>query len=141
MTKAFEQALARRVATRAVHGGQVPDPLGGAIMPPIYQTSTYIQEALGANKGFEYARTRNPTRDALERNVAALEGGRHGFAFASGLAAVDAVIKLLSAGDPVVSGENVYGGTHPPMTHIWARLRLNFTLSARRDPPPIPPPP
>ncbi len=128
MTKAFEQDLARRVATRAVHGGQVPDPLAGAIMPPIYQTSTYIQEALGANKGFEYARTRNPTRDALERNVAALEGGRHGFAFASGLAAVDAVIKLLSAGDHVVSGENVYGGTHRQMTHIWARLGLKFTF-------------
>jgi cystathionine beta-lyase/cystathionine gamma-synthase len=128
MTKAFEQDLARRVATRAVHGGQVPDPLAGAIMPPIYQTSTYIQEALGENKGFEYARTRNPTRDALERNVAALEGGRHGFAFASGLAAVDAVIKLLSAGDHVVSGENVYGGTHRQMTHIWARLGLKFTF-------------
>ena len=128
MTKAFEQDLARRVATRAVHGGQVPDPLAGAIMPPIYQTSTYIQEALGENKGYEYARTRNPTRDALERNVAALEGGRHGFAFASGLAAVDAVIKLLSAGDHVVSGENVYGGTHRQMTHIWSRLGLKFTF-------------
>ncbi|HEY6853895.1 MAG TPA: PLP-dependent aspartate aminotransferase family protein, partial [Gemmatimonadales bacterium] len=128
MTKAFEQDLGRRVATRAVHGGQVPDPLAGAIMPPIYQTSTYIQEALGKNKGYEYARTRNPTREALERSVAALEGGRHGFAFASGLAAVDAVIKLLSAGDHVVSGENVYGGTHRQMTHIWARLGLNFTF-------------
>ncbi len=128
MTKAFEQDLARRVATRAVHGGQVPDPLAGAIMPPIYQTSTYIQEALGKHKGYEYARTHNPTREALERNVAALEGGRHGFAFASGLAAVDAVIKLLSAGDHVVSGENVYGGTHRQMTHIWARLGLTFTF-------------
>ncbi|HXI33083.1 MAG TPA: aminotransferase class I/II-fold pyridoxal phosphate-dependent enzyme, partial [Gemmatimonadales bacterium] len=128
MTKVFEQDLARRVATRAVHGGQVLDPLAGAIMPPIYQTSTYIQEALGKNKGYEYARTRNPTREALERNVAALEGGRHGFAFASGLAAVDAVIKLLSAGDHVVSGENVYGGTHRAMTHIWSRLGLNFTF-------------
>jgi len=128
MTKVFEQDLARRVATRAVHGGQVLDPLAGAIMPPIYQTSTYVQEALGKNKGYEYARTRNPTREALERNVAALEGGRHGFAFASGLAAVDTVIKLLSAGDHVVSGENVYGGTHRQMTHIWARLGLAFTF-------------
>jgi cystathionine beta-lyase/cystathionine gamma-synthase len=128
MTKAFDQDLTRRVATRAVHGGQVPDPLAGAIMPPIYQTSTYIQEALGKHKGYEYARTHNPTREALERNVAALEGGRHGFAFASGLAAVDAVIKLLSAGDHVVSGENVYGGTHRQMTHIWSRLGLNFTF-------------
>src|SRR6266581_4051451 len=128
MTKVFEQDLARRVATRAVHGGQVLDPLAGAIMPPIYQTSTYVQEALGKNKGYEYARTRNPTREALERNVAALEGGRHGFAFASGLAAVDTVIKLLSAGDHVVSGENVYGGTHRQMTHIWSRLGFNFTF-------------
>ena len=128
MTKVFEPDLARRVATRAVHGGQVPDPLAGAIMPPIYQTSTYVQEALGKHKGYEYARTRNPTREALERNVAALEGGRHAFAFASGLAAVDAVIKLLSAGDHVVSGENVYGGTHRAMTHIWARLGLSFTF-------------
>jgi len=128
MTKVFEQDLARRIATRAVHGGQVADPLAGAIMPPIYQTSTYIQEALGKHKGYEYARTRNPTREALERSVAALEGGRHGFAFASGLAAFDAVIKLLSAGDHVVSGENVYGGTHRAMTHIWARLGLNFTF-------------
>src|SRR5258708_4824430 len=139
MTKAFEQDLARRVATRALHRGQVPHPLAGAIMPPIYQTSTYIQEALGANKGFEYARTRNPTRDALERNVAALEGGRHGFAFASGLAAVDAVIKLLSAGDHVVSGENVYGGTHRQMTHIWARLGLKFTFVDRGGSPAKPP--
>src|SRR5256886_10113606 len=80
-------------------------------MTPIYQTSTYIQEGLGRHKGYEYARTRNPTREVLERNVAALEGGRHGFAFASGLAALDAALKLLSAGDHVVSGENVYGGS------------------------------
>jgi len=97
-------------------------------MPPIYQTSTYIQDGLGRHKGYEYARTRNPTREALERNVAALEGGRHGFAFGSGLAAVDAVLKLLSAGDHVVCGENVYGGTHRQMTHIWARLGLSFTF-------------
>jgi cystathionine beta-lyase/cystathionine gamma-synthase len=97
-------------------------------MPPIYQTSTYVQDGLGRHKGYEYARTRNPTREALERNVAALEGGRHGFAFGSGLAAVDAVLKLLSAGDHVVCGENVYGGTHRQMTHIWARLGLSFTF-------------
>jgi len=97
-------------------------------MTPIYQTSTYIQDGLGRNKGFEYARTRNPTREALERNVAALEGGRHGFAFGSGLAALDAVMKLLSAGDHVVSGENVYGGSHRQMTHIWARLGITFTF-------------
>jgi cystathionine beta-lyase/cystathionine gamma-synthase len=97
-------------------------------MGPIYQTSTYVQEGLGRNKGYEYARTRNPTREALERNVAALEGGVHGFAFGSGLAALDAVMKLLSAGDHVVSGENVYGGSHRQMTHIWSRLGLTFTF-------------
>ena len=119
MTEVLKDDLARRFATRAVHAGQVPDPLAGAVMTPIYQTSTYVQDGLGRHKGYEYARTRNPTREALERNVAALEGGRHGFAFGSGLAAVDAVLKLLSAGDHVVSGENVYGGTHRQMTHVW----------------------
>src|SRR5436309_16056240 len=122
MTKVSGDDLMRRLATRAVHAGKIPDPLAGAVMMPIYQTSTYIQEALGKHKGYEYARTRNPTRQALERNVAALQGGRHGFAVAAGLAAVDAVIKLLSAGDHVESGEHVYGGTHRAMTHIWARL-------------------
>ena len=128
MTKAFDHDRERRFATRAVHGGQVPDPLAGAVTTPIYQTSTYIQDGLGKHKGYEYARTHNPTREALERNIAALEGGRHGFAFGSGLAAVDAVMKLLSAGDHVVCGENVYGGTHRQMTHIWARLGLEFTF-------------
>jgi cystathionine beta-lyase/cystathionine gamma-synthase len=128
MTRSADRDLALRFATRAVHAGQVPEPLAGAVMTPIYQTSTYVQDGLGRNKGYEYARTRNPTREALERNVAALEGGRHGFAFASGLAALDAVIKLLSAGDHVVSGENVYGGSHRQMTHIWARLGLSFTF-------------
>ena len=128
MTRALDDDLRRRLGTRAVHAGVVPDPLAGAVMPPIYQTSTYIQDGLGRHKGYEYARTKNPTREALERNVAALEGGKHGFAFGSGLAAVDAVLKLLSAGDHVVSGENVYGGTHRQMTHIWARLGLAFTF-------------
>ena len=128
MTQAFERDLAQRLGTRAVHAGQVPDPLAGAVMPPIYQTSTYIQDGLGRHKGYEYARTRNPTREVLERNVAALEGARHGFAFASGLAALDAAMKLLSAGDHIVCGENVYGGTHRQMTHIWARLGLAFTF-------------
>src|SRR5439155_552328 len=109
MTKVAGEDLIRRLATRAVHAGHIADPLAGAVMAPIYQTSTYVQQGLGKHKGYEYARTSNPTREALERNIAALEGGRHGFAFASGLAAVDAVLKLLSQGDHVVSGENVYG--------------------------------
>src|SRR2546430_9279644 len=89
MTQVSGEDLKRRFGTRAVHAGHIPDPLAGAVMTPIYQTSTYIQEGLGRHKGYEYARTRNPTREVLERNVAALEGGRHGFAFASGLAALE----------------------------------------------------
>src|SRR2546422_914719 len=128
MTRAFDHGWTPRSATGAVHAGQIPDPLAGAVMTPTYQTSTSVQDGLGRHKGYEYARTRNPTREALERNVAALEGGRHGFAFGSGLAAVDAVLKLLSAGDHVVCGENVYGGTHRQMTHVWARLGLAFAF-------------
>jgi len=134
MTEVSGEDLNNRLATRAVHAGKIADPLAGAVMTPIYQTSTYVQEGLGRHKGYEYARTRNPTREALERNVAALEGGRHGFAFGSGLGALDAVMKLLSAGDHVVCGENVYGGTHRQMTHIWARLGLAFTFVDTADP-------
>jgi cystathionine gamma-lyase len=134
MTKVVREDLSHRFSTRAVHAGHIPDPLAGAVMTPIYQTSTYVQEGLGRHKGYEYARTRNPTREALERNIAALEGGRHGFAFASGLAALDAVLKLLDAGDHVVSGEHLYGGSHRQMTHIWARLGLEFTFVDVTDP-------
>ena len=134
MTRTADHDLTLRFATRAVHAGQAPDPLAGAVMTPIYQTSTYVQEGIGRNKGYEYARTRNPTREALERNVAALEGARHGFAFGSGLAALDTLLKLLSEGDHVVCGENVYGGTHRQMTHVWARLGLRFTFVDPSDP-------
>jgi cystathionine beta-lyase/cystathionine gamma-synthase len=134
MSEVSAEDLSRRFATRAVHAGNIPDPLAGAVMTPIYQTSTYVQEGLGRHKGYEYARTRNPTREALERNIAALEGGRYGFGFASGLAALDAVLKLLSAGDHVVCGENVYGGTHRQMTRIWTRLGLAFTFVDTTDP-------
>jgi cystathionine gamma-lyase len=120
-------------ATRAVHAGQVIEPLAGAVMTPIYQTSTYVQEGLGRHRGYEYARTQNPTREALERNVASLEGGRHGFAFGSGLAALDAVLKLLRAGDHVVCGDNVYGGTQRLMEQIYAGLGLTFTFVDMRD--------
>src|SRR6201997_3165501 len=133
MSEVSAEDLSRRFATRAVHAGKIPDPLAGAVMTPIYQTSTYIQDGLGRHKGYEYARTRNPTREALERNVAALEGGRHGFAFASGLAAVDAALKLLAAGDHVVSGDNLYGGTHRQMTLIWSRVGLDFSFVDARD--------
>ncbi len=134
MTRIFDDDLSTRLATRAVHAGQRPDAETGAIMVPIYQTSTYVQPALGRHKGFEYARTRNPTRDALERNVAALESAPHGFAFASGLAATDAVLSLLAAGDHVVAGENLYGGTHRLMTQVFARRGLTFTFVDTRDP-------
>src|SRR5258706_13240521 len=133
MTQVSGEDLKRRFGTRAVHAGHIPDPLAGAVMTPIYQTSTYIQEGLGRHKAYDAARPRTPTREVLERNVAALEGGRHGFAFASGLAALDAVLKLLSAGDHVVSGENVYGGSHRQMTLVWARLGLEFTFVDAAD--------
>jgi cystathionine beta-lyase/cystathionine gamma-synthase len=134
MTRVFDEDLSQRLATQAVHAGQRPDESTGAIMPPIYQTSTYVQQGLGRHKGFEYARTRNPTRDALERNVAALEGGTHGLAFASGMAAIDAVLKLLAIGDHVICGENVYGGTHRLMTQVFQRLGLAFSFVDTRDP-------
>src|SRR5215471_1563281 len=111
MTQIRPQDQSHEVATRAVHAGRIDDLLAGAIMPPIYQTSTYRQDGLGRNKGYEYGRTQNPTREALERNVASLEGGTHGFAFASGLATLDAILKLFRAGDHVVCGDNVYGGS------------------------------
>ena len=133
MTRVFDDDLQDGLSTRAVHAGQRPDDATGAIMTPIFQTSTYVQPKLGEHKGFEYARTRNPTRDALERNIAALEGATHGFAFASGMAATGAVLKLLSAGDLVISGENVYGGTHRMMTQIFERLGLTFTFVDARD--------
>jgi cystathionine beta-lyase/cystathionine gamma-synthase len=134
MTRVLPEDLDTRLATRAVHAGQRPeeDP-AGAIMSPIYQTSTYQQPALGEHKGFEYARTRNPTRDALERNLAALEGATHGFAFASGMAATDAVLRLLSSGDHVICGDNVYGGTHRIMTMVLERFGLDFSFVDTRD--------
>ena len=102
MTRIFEDDLRTGFGTRAIHAGQRPDPTSGAIMTPIYQTSTYVQDALGQHKGYEYARGKNPTREALERNVAALEGGRHGFAFGSGMGCLDSIMKLCRAGDHVV---------------------------------------
>src|SRR5437660_1578062 len=133
MTRVSDDDLKAGFATRAVHAGQVPDPSTGAIMTPIYQTATYVQRALGRHQGFEYARTRNPTRDALERNLAALEGARHGFAFASGTAATETVLKLFAAGDHVVAGENMYGGTHRLMTQVFARFGLPFSFVDTRD--------
>lgn len=124
-----------RFATRAVHGGQRPEPTTGAIMPPIFQTSTYVQPAIAEPlEGiYDYARVANPTREALERNLASLEGGRHGVAFSSGLAAIEAVLKCLSAGDHVVSEENTYGGTTRMFTRVLAKLGIEFTFVDSRD--------
>ena len=133
MTRILPHDHEHRFATRSVHAGQVPEPLAGAVMTPIYQTSTYVQDGLGRHKGYEYARTQNPTREALERNVAALEGGSHGFAFGSGLAALDTLLKLLRSGDHVVCGENVYGGTYRLMERVYSELGLTFTFVDMRD--------
>lgn len=118
-----------RFETDAIHAGQSPDPTTGAIMTPVYQTSTYVQEAPGKHLGFEYSRTQNPTRMALEACVAALEGGRHGLAFASGCATTDAVMHLLSAGDHVVSMDDVYGGTRRLFEKVWKRHGIDFTFA------------
>ena len=134
MTKVFEEDLAAGIGTRAIHAGQRPDPLAGAIMTPVYLTSTYVQDGLGRHKGYEYARSRNPTREALERNVAALEGAQHGFAFASGTACVDSLMKLFRAGDHVVCGENVYGGTFRLFDRLLQHFGLEFTYVDTRDP-------
>jgi cystathionine beta-lyase/cystathionine gamma-synthase len=128
MTRILPTDHEQRFATRSVHAGQVPEPLAGAVMTPIYQTSTYVQSALGVHKGYEYARTQNPTREALERNVASLEGGSHGFAFGSGLAALDSVLKLLRSGDHVVCGDNVYGGTHRLMERVYGEFGVRFSF-------------
>lgn len=133
MTRITDRDATNGLTTRAVHAGQEPEPLSGAVTLPIYQTSTYVQDAIGKHKGYDYARTVNPTRQALERNVAALEGGTHGFAFGSGMGGIHAVLTLLSAGDHVVCGENVYGGTHRLMDRILTRLGLSFTFVDTRS--------
>lgn len=118
----------QKIGTLAIHAGQSPDPTTGAVMTPIYQTSTYAQEALGKNKGFEYARTHNATRAALERNLAALEGARHGVSYASGLAATNTLMQTLSAGDHVICGQNTYGGTFRLFDKVWRRHGLEFSF-------------
>lgn len=130
----------KRIATRCIHAGQSPDPTTGAIMTPIYQTSTYAQPSPGVFKGeYDYSRSANPTRTALEANLASLEGGRHGITFSSGLAALDAVMHLLSSGDHVVLCDDVYGGTYRQLNTIFRQFGIDFTrvdmtdLDATRD--------
>jgi len=122
-----------KFSTKAIHAGQEPDPATGAVSVPIYQTSTYAQEALGKHKGYEYARTQNPTRSALEKNLAALEGGRACFAFASGMAATNAVITLLRAGDHVIVSDNTYGGTFRLFDKVMTKFGLNFSYVDARE--------
>jgi cystathionine beta-lyase/cystathionine gamma-synthase len=116
-----------RFSTICLHAGQEPDPSTGAIITPIYQTSTYVQDELGKHKGYEYARTQNPTRAALERNIAAIEGGKQGFAFASGMAAIGAVATMLTSGDHVVVSDNTYGGTFRLFDKVLTRYQLSFS--------------
>jgi len=117
---------AMKLATRLIHAGQEPDPSTGAIMTPIYQTSTYVQEGPAQNKGFEYARSQNPTRKALESCLAAIENAKYGLSFSSGVAATDAIIKLLQPGDEVVASDDMYGGTYRLFTKIFAKFGIVF---------------
>ena len=120
--------------TRAVHAGQPPDPTTGAIMTPVYQTSTYVQAAPGDHQGHEYARVSNPTRSALEANLASLEGAAHGIAFASGVAAIDAVLRRMRPGDHVVSTDDLYGGTYRLMRQVFEPYGIAFTFTDLTDP-------
>jgi cystathionine beta-lyase/cystathionine gamma-synthase len=123
-----------RFATVCLHAGQTPDPTTGAIITPIYQTSTYVQDALGQHKGYEYARTQNPTRSSLEANLAAIEGGRAAFAFASGMSAIHAIVTKLSVGDHTIVTDNTYGGTFRLFDKVMTRLGLSFSYVDTSDP-------
>ncbi|HEX9006594.1 MAG TPA: cystathionine gamma-synthase [Bacteroidota bacterium] len=123
-----------KFSTLAIHAGQEPDPQTGAVMTPVYLTSTYVQDELGKNRGYEYSRVSNPTRTALEENVAALEEGAHGIAFGSGLAAIDALLRLLKPGDHVVFSRDVYGGTYRIMKMLWDEYGLASDFVDSADP-------
>lgn len=123
-----------QLETKLIHAGVEPDPTTGAIMTPIYQTSTYVQEAPGKHKGYEYARTQNPTRDALQHALAAIEGGRFGLSFGSGLAATDAVLKLLVPGDEVIAAGDMYGGTYRIFTKVYEKYGIRFHFVDMQDP-------
>lgn len=119
--------------TKTIHGGQSHDPAYGSVMPPIYQTSTYAQSTPGGHKGYEYSRTHNPTRDALEKSFASIENGRYGLAFGSGLAAIDAVLKLLKPGDEVISTNDLYGGTYRLFTRVFENFGIKFHFTGLQD--------
>ncbi len=122
-----------KFGTKAIHAGVHPDPSSGAVMTPIFQTSTYVQDAPGKHKGFEYARTQNPTRNVLQENLAALENGKHGICFGSGLAALDAILKLLSPGDEVISTNDLYGGSYRLMTKVFGKYGIKFHYVGMND--------
>jgi cystathionine gamma-lyase len=119
--------------TNAIHAGQSPDPSTGAIMTPVYMTSTYVQEAPSVNKGYDYSRSHNPTRTALEGNLAALEGGKHGLCFASGMAAIHCVLNLLQSGDHVIAGNDLYGGTYRLLQTLYTKFGLKTTFVDMTD--------
>jgi len=123
-----------KFATKAIHAGVHPDPATGAIMTPIYQTSTYVQDGVGNHKGYEYSRTQNPTRHALEKNIAAIENGKYGACFGSGLAAIDCVIKMLNPGDEIISTNDLYGGSYRIFNTIFAKYGLIFHFVDMQDP-------
>lgn len=123
-----------KFGTKAIHAGVQPDPTTGAIMTPIYQTSTYVQESPGKHKGYEYARTQNPTRDALQANLAALENGKHGICYASGLGATDAILKLFKPGDEIIASSDLYGGTYRIMVRVFSEFGLKFKFVSLDNP-------
>lgn len=122
-----------KFGTKAIHAGQEPDPVTGAIMTPVYQTSTYVQESPGKHKGYAYARGKNPTRSALEKNIAALENAKHALCFSSGMGAIDAVIKLLRPGDEVITGDDLYGGTYRIFTKVFMDFGIKFHFINLQD--------
>lgn len=123
-----------KFGTKAIHAGVEPDPTTGAIMTPIYQTSTYVQRSPGDHQGYEYSRTHNPTRTALQNNLAALENGKHGLCFSSGLGAIDAIIKLLNPGDEVISTNDLYGGSYRIFTKVFERYGIKFHFVSMEEP-------
>ena len=123
-----------KINTKAIHGGQENiDPAYGSVMPPIYQTSTYEQETPGKHKGFEYSRSGNPTRTALENSIASMENGKHGLAFASGLAAIDAILKMLEPGDEIISTNDLYGGSYRLFRQVFEKMGLKFHFIGMQD--------
>ena len=122
-----------KIGTKVIHGGLTPDPATGAIMTPIYQTTTYVQKSPGDHKGYEYSRTQNPTRHALEKNLASIENGKHGLCFGSGLAAIDAVLKILNPGDEVISTSDLYGGSYRIFTKIFEKYGIKFHFTEMTD--------